>query len=65
MFYILKHFFKATFLKKKIFFQKHPEPFFALAKELYPGQFKVWNTAYGPLYKLIMPLEYFFSSYIW
>lgn len=21
--------------------QKHPEPFFALAKELYPGQFKV------------------------
>lgn len=24
--------------------QKHPEPFFALARELYPGQFKV-NTA--------------------
>lgn len=24
--------------------QKHPEPFFALARELYPGQFKVWNT---------------------
>lgn len=31
----------------KIFSQKHPEPFFALARELYPGQFKVWNTLYG------------------
>lgn len=26
--------------------QKHPEPFFALARELYPGQFKVWNILY-------------------
>lgn len=52
MFYILKQCW--VFL---IFSQKHPEPFFALAKELYPGQFKVWNTAYGPLYKLIMALE--------
>lgn len=33
----------------QIFSQKHPEPFFALAKELYPGQFKVWLTVYGPL----------------
>jgi len=25
------------------YFKKHPEPFFALAKELYPGQFKKWG----------------------
>lgn len=30
--------------------QKHPEPFFALARELYPGQFKVWNTLYVEKY---------------
>lgn len=27
--------------------QKHPEPFFALAKELYPGQFKVSSFLQG------------------
>lgn len=27
--------------------QKHPEPFFALAKELYPGQFKVSSFRWG------------------
>lgn len=27
--------------------QKHPEPFFALAKELYPGQFKVSSLFSG------------------
>lgn len=26
--------------------QRHPEPFFALAKELYPGQFKVQRAAH-------------------
>jgi hypothetical protein len=29
--------------------QKHPEPFFALAKELYPGQFKVRSSSAGSL----------------
>lgn len=27
--------------------QKHPEPFFALAKELFPGQFKVSSSLQG------------------
>ncbi|KAB1273368.1 NAD-dependent protein deacetylase sirtuin-2 [Camelus dromedarius] len=27
------------------YFKKHPEPFFTLAKELYPGQFKFWHVA--------------------
>lgn len=31
----------APFCHFLVVFQKHPEPFFALARELYPGQFKV------------------------
>lgn len=31
--------------------QKHPEPFFALAKELYPGQFKVRSFSAGEMGK--------------
>lgn len=45
----------------QIFSQKHPEPFFALAKELYPGQFKVWNTLYGPLCNRKINLDFFYS----
>uniref|UniRef100_A0A672L0V9 Uncharacterized protein n=2 Tax=Sinocyclocheilus grahami TaxID=75366 RepID=A0A672L0V9_SINGR len=36
--YLLSKRTQATFFF--VSFQKHPEPFFALARELYPGQFK-------------------------
>ena len=43
------------FFDKLLCFQKNPQPFYTLAKELYPGKFKVNLTSISSFWGRIMP----------